>query len=72
MTMMGSTTPKESMPYIIHKLDIWYNDIHCPLKVRRGEYWGLGVFLLQYFALVKMLKILHYNCINIHVHIVGK
>ena len=26
----------------------------------------LGVFLLQYFPLVKMWKILHYTCINMY------
>ena len=25
-----------------------------PPEVRRGKYWGLGVFLLQYFPLVKI------------------
>ena len=38
--------------------------IYYPPEVRRGEYWGLGVFLLQYFPLVKMWKIFHYNCMN--------
>ena len=36
------------------------------LEVRRGEYWGLGVFLLQYIPLLKIRKILHYNCLNMY------
>ena len=28
--------------------------IYYPPEVRRGEYWGWGVFLLQYFPLVKI------------------
>ena len=28
-------------------------NIYYPPEVRRWEYWGLGVFLLQYFPLVK-------------------
>ena len=28
---------------------------------------GLGVFLLQYFPLVKMLKLLHYNCKKMYI-----
>ena len=27
---------------------------YYPPEVRRGKYWGLGVFLLQYFPLVKI------------------
>ena len=27
---------------------------YYPLEVRRGEYWGLGIFLSQYFPLVKI------------------
>ena len=38
---------------------------YYPPEVRRGEYSGLGVFLLQYFPLVNIWKILQYNCINI-------
>ena len=37
---------------------------YYPPEVRRGEYWGFGVFLLQYFPLIKIGKPLHYNCIN--------
>ena len=40
--------------------DICY--IYYPPEVRRGEYLGLGVFLLQYFPLVKILKLLHCIC----------
>ena len=36
--------------------------IYYPPEVRRREYWGSGVFLLQYFW-----KLLHYICINITV-----
>ena len=28
---------------------VFYLLIYYPPEVRRGEYWGLGVFLLQYF-----------------------
>ena len=28
--------------------------IYYQPEVRRGKYWGLGVFLLQYFPLVKI------------------
>ena len=28
--------------------------IYYPPEVKRGKYWGLGVFLLQYFSLVKL------------------
>ena len=38
-----------------------------PPEVRRGDYWGLGVFLLQYFPLVKMWTLLHYNCISMYI-----
>ena len=31
-----------------------------------GVYWGLGVILLQYFPLVKIWNLLHYNCIHIN------
>ena len=34
---------------------------YYPPEVRRGKYWGLGVFLLQYFPLVKIWMPLHYN-----------
>ena len=27
-------------------------------EVWRGEYWGLGVFMLQYFPLVKDMKVI--------------
>ena len=30
------------------------NSIYYPSEVRRGKYWGLGVFLLQYFPLVSI------------------
>ena len=30
-------------------------NIYYPPEVRRGEYWGLGVFLFQYFPLVKII-----------------
>ena len=41
----------------------WLKRYYSP-EVRRGKYWGLGVFLLQYFPLVKIWKLLHYNCIT--------
>ena len=28
--------------------------LYYPPEVRRGKYWGLGVFLLQYFPLVSI------------------
>ena len=34
---------------------VWVG-IYYPPEVRRGKYWGLGVFLLQYFPLVNILK----------------
>ena len=40
---------------------------YCPLEVRRGEYCGLGVFLLQYSSLVKIWKLLHYDCISMNI-----
>ena len=40
---------------------------YYPPEVRRGEYRGLGVFLLQYFPLVKTWKLLHYKCINMNI-----
>ena len=40
---------------------------YYPPEVRRGEYLELGVFLLQYFSLVKMREMLHYYCINMHI-----
>ena len=40
---------------------------YYPPEVRRGEYWWLGVFLLQYFPLVKIWKLLHYDCINMNI-----
>ena len=33
--------------------------IYYPPEVRRGKYWRLGVFLLQYFPLVKISKLFH-------------
>ena len=35
-----------------------------PTGSEEREYWGLGIFLLQYFPLVKIEKLLHYNSIN--------
>ena len=32
----------------------WNLSIYYPPEVRREEYWGLGVFLLQYFPLVNI------------------
>ena len=40
---------------------------YYPPEVRRGEYWGLGAFLLPYFPLVKKLNILHYDCMNMNI-----
>ena len=34
-------------------------NLYYPTEVRRGEYWGLGVFLLHYFPLVNIMKMLH-------------
>ena len=34
-----------------HQLGVVY--IYYTPEVRRGEYWGLGVLLLQYFPLVR-------------------
>ena len=42
--------------------------IYYPPEMRR-EYWELGVILLQYFPLVKICKLMHYNCINMNMHI---
>ena len=41
--------------------------VYYPPEVRRGKYRGVGVFLLQYFLLVKIRNILHYNCINMNI-----
>ena len=41
--------------------------LYYPQEVRRGKYWGLEVFLLQYFPHVKIGRLLHYNCININI-----
>ena len=41
--------------------------IYYSPEVRRGKYWGLGAFLLQYFPIVKIWKILYYNCINMNI-----
>ena len=30
--------------------------VYYPPEVRRGKYWGMGVFLLQYFPLVSIWK----------------
>ena len=32
---------------------------YYPSEVRRGKYWGLVIFLLQYYPLVKTLRLLH-------------
>ena len=40
--------------------------LYYPPEVRREEYWGLGVFLLQYFLLVKIRKLLHYIFIKMN------
>ena len=46
----------ENVPIMkVKKIPIYYQT-----EVRRGKYWGLGVFLLQYFP--QYMKILHYNC----------
>ena len=42
------------------------NYIYYQPEVRR-EYCGLGVFLLQYFSLIKIWKIFHYNCMNMNI-----
>ena len=40
----------------------------CDLtETDRSEYWELGVFLLQYFPLVKICKLMHFNCINMNI-----
>ena len=41
------------MSHALHVQD-FFLFIYYPPEVRRGEYWRLGVFLLQYFPLVKM------------------
>ena len=38
-----------------------------PTGSEERNYLGLGVFLLQYFPLVKIAKLLHYNCKNINI-----
>ena len=35
-------------------INVWVKFIYYPPEVRRGEYWGLEVFLLQYFPLVNI------------------
>ena len=50
----------------------WLDQIYMfyyPLEVRtlERECLGLGVFLLQYFPLVNILKPLHYNRINMNI-----
>ena len=41
-----------------------FSIVYYPSALRGGEYKVLGVFLLQYFPLVKILNLLHYNYIN--------
>ena len=40
--------------------------IYYPPEVRAREYWGLGVFLLQYFPRPYII-ILHHNCIDMNI-----
>ena len=49
-----------------------FDAIYYPLEVRRREYWGLGVFLLQYFPLVRIGKLLHYDGIKMKNSLVVK
>ena len=37
-----------------HNNRVGFLNIYYSPEVRRGKYWGLGVFLLQYFPLVKI------------------
>ena len=41
--------------------------IYYSPEVRRGKYWALGVFLLQYFPLVSICKILQDNCTDMNI-----
>ena len=47
---------------VYHNTRVYYTP-----EVRRGEYWGLGVFLLQYLPLDNNMKMLDHNCIDMNV-----
>ena len=48
ISIHGCTPPPPIISYFILHI-IYYQQ-----EVRRGDYWGLGVFLLQYFPLVNI------------------
>ena len=52
---------------IMRRIRIFAVDFYYPSEVRRGEYWGLDVFLLQFFTLVNIRKILHYYCMDMNI-----
>ena len=56
---------KAGFNYMMQRL-ISHLNIYYPLEVRRGEDLGLGVFLLQYLPLVKIRKLLYYNCMKVN------
>ena len=53
------------MQCLPNRLDIQMSKYY-PSEVRKGKYWGLSVFLLQYSPLVKICKLQYYNCINLN------
>ena len=51
------STPRHGHFFIFkshHYFFVLKDIIYYPPEVRKGEYWGWGVFLLQYFPLVKI------------------
>ena len=40
-------------------------EFYYPQEVMRGEYWGLGAFLVQYSPVVNECIVIHYKCIGL-------
>ena len=57
-------SPKSKKQQVVTKSWSIIQEISYPPEVGRGKYWGLGVFLFQYFPLVNIWTIFHYNCIK--------
>ena len=57
----GGMSVGEDFYTAICKIRFYY-----PPEVRRGQYWGLGIFLMQPFLLSRY-EISHYICININI-----
>ena len=68
--LLGDISVHQLMTWDLMRLSVFDRTLDCDgmssyvyytPEVRRGKYWGLGVFPLQYFPIVKIWKPLHYK-----------